>query len=180
MKLGKVKLPELVNLVCVIFGSGLQYRLKDVLDLLVPQFGKVDYVSKPLDFSSFTSYYSKEMGEKLEARIVSFEPLIHPFELADAKSFTNAVEKELSQDGKRTVNIDAGYVHHSQFVLASTKQWGNRIYLKRGIYAEVTLLFLKGHFHFWEMTYPNYRTDEYIEELEEIRHLYMKKKRNLM
>ncbi len=180
MKLGKVKLPELVDLVCVIFGSGLQYRLKNVLDLLVPEFGKVDYVSKPLDFSSFTSYYNAEMGEGLEARIVSFEPLIHPFELADAKVFTNSVESKLSKHGKRTVNIDAGYVHHSQFVLASTKQWGNRIYLKHGIYAEVTLLFLKGHFRSWEMTYPNYRTSEYIEELEKVRDLYMKKKRNLM
>ncbi|WP_156097079.1 DUF4416 family protein [Mesoaciditoga lauensis] len=180
IELGKVKLPELVNLVCVIFGSGLEYKLKGVLDLLTPEFGDVDYISKPLNFSSFTSYYAKEMGEKLDARIVSFKPLIHPFELADAKSFTNAVEKKLSKDGKRSVNIDAGYIHHSQFVLASTKQWGNRVYLKHGIYAEVTLLFLKGHFHFWEMTYPNYRTTEYIEELEKIRELYMKKKRKMM
>ncbi len=176
--MGKVKAPDLVNLVCVVFGSGLQYRLKDVLDLLVPRFGQVDFVSKPLNFSSFTSYYNEEMGEGLESRIVSFEPLIHPYELADAKSFTNSVERELLVNGKRTVNVDAGYVHHSQFVLASTKQWGNRIYLKRGIYAEITLLFLKGHFRSWEMTYPNYRTAEYIEELEKVRTLYMKKKRN--
>lgn len=176
--MGKVKAPDLVNLVCVIFGSGLQYRLKGVLDLLVPKFGQVDFVSKSLDFSSFTSYYNKEMGEGLESRIISFEPLIHPYELADAKSFTNSVERELSVSGKRTVNVDAGYVHHSQFVLASTKQWGNRVYLKCGIYAEVTLLFLKGHFRSWEMTYPNYRTAEYIEELEKVRTLYMKKKRN--
>ena len=176
--MGKVRAPDLVNLVCVVFGSGLQYRLKDVLDLLMPKFGQVDFVSKPLSFSSFTSYYSEEMGEGLEGRIVSFESLIHPYELADAKSFTNSVERELSVNGKRTVNVDAGYVHHSQFVLASTKQWGNRLYLRRGIYAEVTLLFLKGHFRSWEMTYPNYRTAEYIEELEKVRALYMKKKRN--
>ncbi len=180
MELGNIKLPELVNLVCVVFGSKLQYRLKDVLEVLKPEFGEADYVSKPLDFSSFTSYYNEEMGEELKAYIISFEPLIHPSELADAKTFTNSVEKKLSRNGKRTVNIDAGYIHHSQFVLASTKQWGNRVYLKKGIYAEVTLLFLKGHFHFWEMTYPNYRTDEYRLELEKIRGLYMKKKRNLV
>lgn len=176
--MGQVKLPDLVNLICVIFGSGLQYRFKDVLDLLTPEFGEIDFVSKPLDFSTFTSYYNKEMGEELESRIVSFKPLIHPFELADAKSFTNSVEMKLAANGNRTVNIDAGYIHHSQFVLASTKQWGNRVYLKHGIYAEITLLFLGGHFRPWEMTYPNYRTPEYIEELEKIRALYMKKRRN--
>ncbi len=176
--MGKVRIPDFVNLVCVIFGSNLQYKLKDVLDLLVSEFGQVDFVSKPLDFSSFTSYYTEEMGGELESRIVSFQSLIHPYELADAKRFTNSVERKLSVNGKRVLNIDAGYVHHSQFVLASTKQWGSRVYLKHGIYAEVTLLFLKGHFHSWEMTYPNYRTVEYIEELEKVRSLYMKKKRN--
>ncbi len=178
--MGKVKLPELVNLVCVVFASDLHYKLKGVTDLLVPEFGEIDYISKPLDFSSFTSYYADELGAELEARILSFAPLIHPFELADAKIFTNFIEERLSENGKRSVNIDAGYIHHSQFVLASTKQWGNRIYLKKGIYAEVTLLFLKGHFHSWEMTYPNYRTEEYIKELEKIRDLYMRKKRKSM
>ncbi len=34
MELGNIKLPELVNLVCVVFGSKLQYRLKPILDTL--------------------------------------------------------------------------------------------------------------------------------------------------
>ncbi len=176
--MGKVKIPEFVNLVSVIFGNDVKYKLKEVVDLLEPEFGKVDFVSKPLGFSQFTSYYSKEMGDPLESRIVSFETLIHPYELADAKRFTNSVEEKFSSDGKRSFNIDAGYIHHSQFVLASTKQWGSRVYLNGGIYAEVTLLFLRGHFRAWEMTYPNYRTPEYINELEKIRELYMTKKRN--
>jgi len=176
--LGQVKKPDLVNLVCVIFGNDLQYKSKEVLDILISKFGDVDFISKPLGFSIFTSYYREEMGGELKSRIVSFKCLVHPFELANAKIFTNSVEKRLAVNGKRVVNIDAGYIHHSQFVLASTKQWGNRIYLKSGIYAEITLLFLGGHFRPWEMTYPNYRTPEYIEELEKIRALYMKKRRN--
>ncbi len=177
--MGKVKKPELVNLICVIFGDNFQYRLRDILEILESEFGKVDFVSKALDFSAFTSYYEDEMGKALESRIVSFEPLIHPYELADIKLRTNSIETRLSENDKRTVNIDAGYVHHSQFVLASTKPWGSRIYLRNGIYAEITLLFLNGHFHSWEMTYPNYRTDEYITELEKVRDIYMRKKREL-
>ncbi len=177
--MGKVKSPELVNLVCVIFGNDINYRIKDLTEVLEKNFGKIDFVSKPLDFSAFTSYYEEEMGNPLKSRIISFEPLIHPFELADIKSITNKIEMDFSIEGRRTFNIDAGYIHHSQFVLASTKSWGSRIYLKNGIYAEITLLFLNGHFRPWEMTYPNYRTPEYIGELEKIRDIYMEKKRAL-
>jgi hypothetical protein len=175
--LGSIRSPELVNLICVVFGSDLQYKLRDILEILESKVDKVDFVSKPLDFSKFTSYYEAEMGNPLESRIVSFESLIHPSELADMKVLTNSIEMDLAIDGKRKFNIDAGYIHHSQFVLASTKQWGSRIYLKNGIYAEITLLYLNGKFRSWEMTYPNYKTEEYIEELEKIRELYMQKKR---
>ncbi len=177
--MGAIKSPEFVNLVCVVFGNDINYKIKDVIDALESRFGKIDFISKPLGFSEFTSYYEKEMGSPLQSRILSFEVLIHPSELADIKLITNQIEMDFSIDGKRVFNIDAGYIHHSQFVLATTKSWGSRIYLKNGIYAEVTLLFLNGHFRSWEMTYPNYRTQAYIEELEKIRNLYMEKKRDL-
>lgn len=174
-----IKSPEFVNFVCVVFGNDLNYRIKEITDALKDKFGEIDFVSKPLDFSKFTSYYSDEMGDFLQSRILSFKSLILPSELSDMKIITNRIEMDFAIDGKRVFNIDAGYIHHSQFVLASTKSWGSRIYLKNGIYAEITLFFLSGHFHSWEMTYPNYRTPEYIEALEKIRNLYMEKKREL-
>lgn len=177
--MGTIKSPEFVNFVCVAFGNDLNYKIKEIMDVLKDKFGEIDFISKPLDFSKFTSYYRDEMGDSLESRILSFKSLILPSELSGMKIATNKIEMDFAINGKRIFNIDAGYVHHSQFVLASTKPWGSRIYLENGIYAEVTLLFLSGHFHSWEMTYPNYKTHEYIEELEKIRNLYMEKKREL-
>ena len=85
-----------------------------------------------------------------------------------------------SIEGKRKVNIDPGYIHHTQFVLASTKHWGNRIYIGKGIYAEVTLVYVRGEFRHMEFTYPNYREEEYKKHLEKIRELYLKKRRKMM
>ena len=58
-----IKSPEFVNLVCVVFGNDVNYRIKDVVDTLEYRFGKIDFISKPLDFSEFTSYYEEEMGK---------------------------------------------------------------------------------------------------------------------
>ncbi|MFN3467301.1 MAG: DUF4416 family protein, partial [Candidatus Brocadiales bacterium] len=46
----------------------------------------------------------------------------------------------------RPVNIDPGYLTSSKLVLASTNDYSHRIYLKKGIYAEVTLRYVKGAF----------------------------------
>jgi hypothetical protein len=41
-------------------------------------------------------------------------------------------------------------------VLASTKNHEQRIYLRSGIYAEVTMKIRQGRFCVWEWTYPDY------------------------
>src|SRR5690606_28994099 len=100
--------------------------LKDALE---ENFGPIDYVSPVLDFQKFTYYYNEEMGKNtsIEARMISFQYLSSPAFLCNAKLITNEIEKNYSVDDKRKVNIDIGYIHHTQFVLASTKHWGNRI-----------------------------------------------------
>ncbi len=62
--------------------------------------------------------------------MISFEYLSSPAFLSNAKLITNDIERRFSVNNKRKVNIDIGYIHHTQFVLASTKHWGgNRIYI---------------------------------------------------
>ncbi|MFN4190391.1 MAG: DUF4416 family protein, partial [Pseudothermotoga sp.] len=126
------------------------------------------------------NYYDREMGSDLKGKLLSFERLIHPSLLADVKIFTNQLEEKYAVEGKRKFNMDPGYVHHSNFVLASTKSWANRVYLKNGIYAEVTLLYLSGEFRHWEFTYPNYRSEDYKRELEYVRQLYLSKRREFL
>jgi len=177
---GEIKKVEPVNLVIFIFSQHLDYWLSELMPELEGFFGKVDYVSKELPFSLYTAYYDREMGSDLRGKLVSFDRLIHPSLLADAKILTNRLEEKYAVEGKRRFNMDPGYVHHSNFVLASTKSWGNRVYLKNGIYAEVTLLYLSGEFRHWEFTYPNYRNDDYKKELEHVRELYLSKRRKFL
>ncbi|MFN4190439.1 MAG: DUF4416 family protein, partial [Pseudothermotoga sp.] len=178
--MGEIKRVEPVNLVIFIFAQHLEYWLSEIIPPLESSFGKIDYISKELPFSLYTNYYDREMGSDLKGKLLSFERLIHPSLLADVKIFTNRLEEKYAVEGKRKFNMDPGYVHHSNFVLASTKSWANRVYLKNGIYAEVTLLYLSGEFRHWEFTYPNYRSEDYKRELEYVRQLYLSKRREFL
>lgn len=178
--MGEVKAPDLVNLVMFVFSAHIDYWFGEIRPVLEERFGPMDYVSENLEFERYTLYYSDEMGHGLQGKLVSFERLIHPHQLADVKLETNEIEKMFSVEGKRRVNIDPGYVHHTQFVLASTKHWGNRVYLGKGIYAEVTLIYVKGEFRHLEYTYPNYREGVYKRHLEKIRELYLAKRRKFL
>ncbi|HCZ07299.1 MAG TPA: DUF4416 domain-containing protein [Thermotogae bacterium] len=171
--------PDLVNLVALIFAANIDYWFDRVKNRLEEVFGPMDYVSEELDFEKYTLYYNQEMGVGIKARLVSFERLVHPYALADIKLITNAIEDDFRVDGKRRVNIDPGYVHHAQFVLATTKYWANRVYLRRGIYADVTLTYVRGRFVPGPSTYPNYRDEVYINEIQKIREMYLRKRKKL-
>jgi len=149
-----------------------QPELFDVAEArLSAEFGPTDYESEVLPFDT-TTYYAAEFGENLHRKFVSFAELIEPGELAGIKLFTNALEMELAAGGKRRINLDPGYLSLVKLVLATTKDWQHRIYLGRGIFAEVTLRFQKGSFRPWEWTYPDYRSQEYISIFNHIRWIY--------
>jgi hypothetical protein len=168
---------EFVNLISLIFSAYTDYYLEEVRPLLEDRLGPVDYVSAELPFGVFTSFYDSEMGPGLTARLVSFRRLFHPSELPEIKLLTRGIEDAMRVSGDRKVNIDPGYVHHTQFVLASTKHWANRMYVGRGIFAEITLMFVNGAFRPFEHTYPNYKSKEYIDELTRIRNIYLEKRK---
>lgn len=140
--------------------------------------GPLDYRSQTIKFD-FTDYYQRDMGPDLKRRFVSFERLIDPTALSRIKLITNRLERRLSKDIKsvrRAVNIDPGYITGAKLVLASTKDYSHRIYLEKGIYAEVTLYYKKGSFRYWDWTYPDYKTEDYIRIFNEIRSIYMRQK----
>lgn len=139
------------------------------------RFGKIDFESQNLKFIH-TDYYEKEFGKDLLRRFVSFKKLIAPDELAQIKIFTNKIEQKLSKGLKRKINIDPGYLNLSKLVLATNKDYAHRIYLNRGIYAEVTLVYQDKMFRPWEWTYPDYRTAEYLAIFSRIRDIYAQQK----
>ncbi len=178
--MGEIRRVEPVNLVIFMFSSHIDYWFKEIKSRLEDEFGKIDYVSRELYFEKYTLYYNEEMGSGIKGVLISFENLIHPSLLADIKNKTNDIEQEFSVEGKRRFNLDAGYIHHMQFVLATTKMWPHRIYIGKGIYAEVTLMFINGRWKDYDFTYPNYKEPEYKEELSKIRDFYLEKRKKFL
>jgi len=175
--MGEVRIIEPVNLVIYIFSAQVDYWFDQVKEDLVREFGPMDYLSPLLDFGKYTLYYDKEMGSGIVGKLISFERLIHPSLLASIKIKTNEIEQRYAVDGKRRFNLDPGYVHHMQFVLATTKMWPHRIYIGQGIYAEPTLMYINGRWKDYDFTYPNYKEEVYKEELEKIRYMYLEKRK---
>ena len=137
-------------------------------DKLEKRFGRVDFQSDPLDFN-YTTYYEKEMGSGLKRRFISFSKLIPIEDLYRIKLYTNRLEARFLDSGARQVNIDPGYVDLAKLVLASTKDYAHRIYLRKGIFAEITLSYRNNSFVFNDWTYPDYRSQEYIDIFNKIR-----------
>jgi len=143
------------------------------------KFGDIDFRSDVMPFD-YTDYYIREMGPDLVRKFIGFEKLIQPEELVEIKLFTNDLENEfLHQDThRRQVNLDPGYVSAAKLVLASTKDHIHRIHLGNGIYAEITLRMERKTFRPWSWTYPDYRSEKYIEIFNAIRQAYMQQLRD--
>ncbi len=109
-----------------------------------------------------TRYYEKEMGRDLRRVFFRFEPLRSREELAEVKIATNEIEQKLCHEGSRRVNIDPGYLSLEQVILATTKGYSHRVYLGKGIYADLTLMYQDGSFRQLQWTYTDYGSEECI------------------
>jgi hypothetical protein len=146
--------------------------LSELQGALEERFGPVDSESELLEFA-YTIYYEPEMGAGLKRKFWGFRRLGVPDVLVDLKLFTNRIEQTLAVNGKRTVNVDPGYLTAARVVLASTKDFAHRLYLGRGIYGEVTLVYQKKDFQVLPWTYPDYRSETYLQYFRELRKVYM-------
>ena len=142
-----------------------------IVENLIEKYGDVDIVSAWMPFDQ-TTYYEPEMGAPLYRRMVAFETLIHQSELAQVKLFTNEIEKQYADKLKRVVNIDPGYMLLEKFVLATGKNFAHRIYIGKGIYADLTLVFRKGRFEALPWTFPDYASDRIQTFLMRVREKY--------
>jgi hypothetical protein len=142
-----------------------------IIKALVEKFGPVDMVSSWFPFD-FTTYYNNETGTPLFRRFFGFKQLIQQHDLAQIKLTTNSIEHQYSSGGKRSVNIDPGYLLHERFVLATGKNYSHRIYIGKGIYADLTLIYAHGRFESLPWTYPDYASKNIIDFLEKVRKKY--------
>jgi hypothetical protein len=138
-------------------------------------YGVVAQVSEPYEFNQ-TDYYEPTMGPGLRKQLFVFHQLVPAEQLPDIKLCCNAVEAELAHRNPyseaRPLNLDPGILNLGKFLLATTKDQAHRVYLRNGIYAEVTLRFQAGEFHPWPWTYADYRQVVVRAFLKEARDFY--------
>lgn len=127
--------------------------------------GPVALACDPFPFDQ-TAYYHASMGADLRKTLWAFERLIDPGRLPDLKLASNALEAEFAGLGLhpegRPLNLDPGYLVLGKFLLATTKDQAHRVYLRDGIFAEVTLQYRAGSFRPWPWTYADYRLESVI------------------
>ncbi len=175
--MGKLKPPDQALLF-----AGTLYSNSEIFnrsrEILERNFGDILLTSPPLLWK-YSEYYKYELGWPIFRQFIFFKNLIDPGALADIKLKTNEIEASLSIDAKRQINIDPGYLTLSKLVLASTKNYAHRIYLGKGIYAEVTLIYRNGIYNPHFNTYQDYQDKLYIDIFMNVREMLRKMLRSL-
>jgi hypothetical protein len=142
--------------------------------------GAVGLASAPFVFNQ-TEYYAATMGPGLRKQFFAFERLVAVDCLPDVKIRTNELEAELARTGRypesRPLNLDPGLLSLGKFCLATTKDQAHRLYLRDGIFAEVTLRYQAGAFEPWPWTYADYREEWVRAFLNEAREFYRQRLR---
>jgi len=148
-------------------------------EILAREFGPVALRSEIFDFD-FTHYYEGEMGEGIKRKFLAFERMIRPDEIAAIKNRANQIELDIASQHPRGVarpiNLDPGYIDAGKLVLATVKDQAHRLYLRDGIYGEVTLYWKHGRWEAWPWTYADYRSEGYQRFLAQVREYHMNKR----
>jgi hypothetical protein len=148
---------------------------------LVEQLGDVAIASPAFEFQE-TSFYEATMGADLTKRFLAFEQLGDPAGLADLKIKTNELESSYrathENSEERPLNLDPGYISNAKLVLATTKDRDHRVYLQRGIFAEVTLHYRRTGWTLNPWTYPNYQRADFHEFFTRCREYYRAQKKS--
>ena len=128
------------------------------------EWGPVALESERFEFEE-TEYYEPSMGAGLKKQFLAFERPFDPGKMAEVKLLTNGWEDEYASLGRhpeaRPLNLDPGYITAAKLVLASTKDYTQRIYLGQGVFAEITLFFQRKQWQVGPWTFPDYRRADY-------------------
>lgn len=141
------------------------------IEKLTQRWGVPEIVSSPVPFDK-TNYYD-EISPNLTRIFLCFPGLVNAGGLADWKH--EAIEIEaMSRKPVRAVNIDPGYIDGARLILASTKDHAHRIYLRDGIFAEVTMRYRFRKWASFDYTFPDFASGVYDEFLSGVRKLWLR------
>jgi hypothetical protein len=159
------------------FFCGLIFRRNEdalqAIEALQNSLSEVDSRSPVIPFT-MTDYYHAEMGSPLFRQFVSFKELLTPEKLPETKIYTNGLEERLAVEGKRSVNLDPGYLSEANVIIATAKNHYHRVPLQAGIYAHIEYVLKDGRINFLPWTYPDFQTDAYLDFFKNLLELFKK------
>ena len=161
-------IPRVKRITGILFPS--QELLSWSIEKLSRIWGVPELQSEPVPFDK-TDYYH-EIAPELSRVFLCFPGLVNPEGLADWKHEAINIEAQ-SREPVRAVNIDPGYVDGARLVLASTKDHAHRIYLRDGIFAEVTMRYRFKRWQSFDYTFPDFASGVYDEFLSGVRKLWL-------
>lgn len=170
--------PLVKKITALLVPRGDKKAFDDVCTRLERIWGKPERVSESFPFT-WTNYYD-DIAPALDRVFLSY-PGLYPISLlADWKLESGAVEAETGElfHKRRRVNIDPGTIDGARLLLASTKGQAHRVYLRDGIFCEVTLCRRKGHWESFFYTFPDFKSGIYDKWLETVREDWKKELRD--
>jgi hypothetical protein len=132
-------------------------RFGEMLERMEARLGPVERIGGPFPFDK-TEYYEREMGAPLYRRFAVMERLVARDFLPDAKLVAEELEREFSGKGMRAVNLDPGLLTEENFILSTGKNYSHRVYLRDGVFADLTLVYSGGEYRALPWTYPDLAT----------------------
>ena len=163
--MGRIKPPFPGRLIVSAIYSSLD-AMHDAILEMEKKLGRVEIETDEMEFLH-TTYYREEMGDDLRRKFFAFEKPIERGHLPDIKIWTNKLEEKYGEKSGdfvfRRVNLDPGILTLANLTLATTKDYAHRVYLRDGIFGEITLIFQKKKFIPLPWTYPDYAEPEIVE-----------------
>jgi hypothetical protein len=113
------------------------------------------------------------MGENLMRHFFSFGQPVRRGDLAEIKLTCSKIEQRfadrLDDFHFRTVKVDPGILTPDNLVMSFCEELNHRIYIGRGVFAEMALIYARGIFMRLPWTDPDYCHQEVIELVERVR-----------
>ncbi len=151
---------------CAIMAPGTSL-LKAARDLVESNWGPCDLTGEIFEVEDYTDYYRERMPAGLLKQFLSFEALRDVETMNQGAKFwsNNMEDRHRSVDGQRRINLDPGYLTLDKLVLYTTKNFSHRLWLRDGLFAEITLSYGRqwGQYQPHDYTYPDYVTPQALD-----------------
>lgn len=157
--------PLVKKILAILIPRGDDAMFGKLKEMLSDSWGKPERESGLIPFI-WTNYY-EDIAPELDRCFFSYPGLFPLSKLPDWKLKTCEIERTTGKS--RRVNLDPGALDGASLMLASTKGQAHRIYLRNGIFAEVTLCRRKGKWERFFYTFPDFKSGVYDDWLECVR-----------